>query len=81
MTCQVTVSPQWNAVPPCGAGSVVSETTGALLPTTTGTDAEAERPVLSVTFSVASKTPFLVNVCFGFASLESTVPSASKSQA
>lgn len=54
VTCQVTVSPQWNGVPPCGAGSVVRATTGALLPTTTGTDAEAERPVLSVTFSVAS---------------------------
>jgi hypothetical protein len=37
-----------------------------MLPMMMGTDAAAERPVLSVTLSVASKTPFSSKVKVGF---------------
>ena len=61
--------------------SRVSSTTGGVLPTMTSTDAAAERPVRSVTRSVASKWPVSVYVNVGFGSRESTVPSESKSHA
>ena len=45
-----TVSPNWNAWPSTG---LTNSMTGRALPTMTCTSADAERPVRSVTFSVA----------------------------
>ena len=50
LTSYVTVSPKLNAWPATG---VTNSTTGASLPTTMSTSAEARRPPLSVTVSVA----------------------------
>jgi hypothetical protein len=52
VTVKDTVCPKANGSP--GPGVVVSCTTGAWLPTMITTDAAAERPVESVTRSVAS---------------------------
>ena len=58
VTVNWTVCPKENGSP--GPGVVVSSTTGAVLPTMISTDAAAERPVRSVTRSVASNAPFSV---------------------
>ncbi|GFJ82690.1 hypothetical protein Phou_068700 [Phytohabitans houttuyneae] len=78
LTSNATVCPNSNGCPSTGEANV---TTGAIGPTTNGSSAEAERPVLSVTFSVGRYEPFSGYVYVGFGAVESTVPFASKSHA
>src|SRR5687768_10925900 len=66
-----------SSIPPLTG--VVMVTTGALLPTVIGIDANAVRPVLSETRSWALKFPLAVYVNDGFAAEESHVPLPSKS--
>ena len=56
-------------------------TCGRVLPTTTVTLLTAVRPPWSVTLSTAVYVPAVAYVWVGLASVESTVPSLSKSQA
>ena len=79
VTVYVTAWPNANAAPPGVA--IVSCTCGVVLPIVIGTDAADTRPVRSVTLRVASNCPFSSYVNDGFCSVESTVPSLSKSHA
>ena len=71
-----TMSPK-SAILPSSGMSIV--TSGRELPATIGTESVPFRPPASVTVSLALKLPAVAYVCDGFGSVESVVPSPSKS--
>src|SRR5688572_19245113 len=76
-TSYATTSPNVNGSPKLG---VMKLSTGGSLPTTMRAAAVAARPVASTTRKVGLNDPLRSYVTTGFGSVESTTPSASKSQ-